>query len=742
MEEPTSSSLPRISSTQPSTHSSNGRLSIDSSSDSDAFINAFGERRQLKIAFFHLDLGLGGAEQLIVSAANGLQQRGHEVTIYTAYHDPQRAFPQTVDGTLHIVTYEFGPRVLWGRFHILLSIIRMLWVWFRVLIQPSERFDCVVNDQVSAINPLLRFLTNRSRDSKVVFYCHFPDLRLATDRSTWLRRLYRVPFDWVERCTTSPIFCDSILVNSHFTKQVVEDTFDPTGSESLGAVLRVIYPPIDIPPVQHRLNRFQERGFDNASSIIPKLTPLSEEGEKRGDDSLKENTGTDVKENTGTGVKENTAADVKENTGTDVIRRDSDLIKERLSRTLSRVKEGTEETMEATIQVAQFTDRTASNHFIPLTQPGEMRDTPKSSKAALPAPSNSVDTHLASPDLRCVQSLNLGFVSQPNITTLPPDDQALLKRLDMEISLSLAVPPLSVSTKAKMGLTRSLSCFVNSKQSDSSSSSAEKGSELTAASIFWRCVRLPAYGGDQDSNKNIQNHTGTKSDGATPTMCQSPFFVSLNRYERKKNIELCLRAFKEFLKMGAEDDDPRVGLLAKESRFVIAGGYDCRLSENKAYLTELQQLAFEHLRLSNHQVFFLCTIPDNLRWALLHQASAVVYSPSEEHFGIVPCEAMGLGTPVIACCSGGPIESVVTRGTADQTGWLCDPTPVAFGRAMMERTRLSLNANGLTSLAEVKANCVRRVDDLFSLSAFCNGLESVFFDKKYPIGEQESKKDN
>lgn len=55
-----------------------------------------------KVAFIHLDLGIGGAENLIVNAAKGLQSKGHDVSIYTAHHDPARAFKETVDGTLKV----------------------------------------------------------------------------------------------------------------------------------------------------------------------------------------------------------------------------------------------------------------------------------------------------------------------------------------------------------------------------------------------------------------------------------------------------------------------------------------------------------------------------------------------------------------------------------------------------------------------------------------------------------------
>lgn len=50
----------------------------------------------------------------------------------------------------------------------------------------------------------------------------------------------------------------------------------------------------------------------------------------------------------------------------------------------------------------------------------------------------------------------------------------------------------------------------------------------------------------------------------------------------------------------------------------------------------------------------------------------------DEHFGIVPIEAMAAYKPVIACNSGGPVESIKNG----ETGFLCDPTPQKFASAM------------------------------------------------------------
>lgn len=57
--------------------------------------------RSLKIIVLHLDLGIGGAEQLIVSVSKVVQELGHDVTLMTTHHDINHAFEETKpDGTL------------------------------------------------------------------------------------------------------------------------------------------------------------------------------------------------------------------------------------------------------------------------------------------------------------------------------------------------------------------------------------------------------------------------------------------------------------------------------------------------------------------------------------------------------------------------------------------------------------------------------------------------------------------
>ena len=63
----------------------------------------------MKIVFLHPDLGIGGAERLVVDAAVALKQKGHDVTVYPCMHPLTRrftshhgvkAFDETKDGPL------------------------------------------------------------------------------------------------------------------------------------------------------------------------------------------------------------------------------------------------------------------------------------------------------------------------------------------------------------------------------------------------------------------------------------------------------------------------------------------------------------------------------------------------------------------------------------------------------------------------------------------------------------------
>ncbi|KAF5839212.1 hypothetical protein DUNSADRAFT_1348 [Dunaliella salina] len=199
--------------------------------------------KKRNVAFLHPDLGLGGAERLIVDAALELVSAGHAVDIYTTYHDPQRCFEETrgSGGFGVTVAGDWFPRHIAGRFLALCAYIRcilaalyMAWLSFK----GKAQYDAVIVDQVSVVIPFLKHLTR----SRVLFYCHFPDMLLAQRRSQ-LKKLYRIPLDWVEQTTTG--HADLVLVNSAFTQGVFKKTFSRLAER--GIVPDVLHPAVPIP---------------------------------------------------------------------------------------------------------------------------------------------------------------------------------------------------------------------------------------------------------------------------------------------------------------------------------------------------------------------------------------------------------------------------------------------------------------------------------------------------------------
>ncbi|KAL4868099.1 hypothetical protein BDV12DRAFT_170350 [Aspergillus spectabilis] len=208
------------------------------------------------ITIIHPDLGIGGAERLILDVALALQSSGHKVTIYTSHRDPSHCFEEARDGTLDVRVRggEFFPAHVGGRFHVLLAIARQVCLTFSLLKELGARIpegeegdEVFIVDQVPACVPLLKtFGPSRSKGrQRILFYCHFPDQLLARRDEggsvllQTLKEVYRYPFDWFEGWAMSA--ADRVVANSRFTRGVVRDVF---GGERLGDV-RVVYPCVD-----------------------------------------------------------------------------------------------------------------------------------------------------------------------------------------------------------------------------------------------------------------------------------------------------------------------------------------------------------------------------------------------------------------------------------------------------------------------------------------------------------------
>jgi alpha-1,3/alpha-1,6-mannosyltransferase len=182
--------------------------------------------------------------------------------------------------------------------------------------------------------------------------------------------------------------------------------------------------------------------------------------------------------------------------------------------------------------------------------------------------------------------------------------------------------------------------------------------------------------------------------------------LSINRYERKKNLGLAVEALALLREQLSSDAFASL-------RLVIAGGYDDRLRENRETLLDLQALV-RRRRLEANVVFMRsCTEPERL--ALLSRCRCVVYTPANEHFGFVPLEAMAAGRPVVAVDSGGPRETV----RHEYTGLLCRPTPQAFADALARLITDPVAAERMGQAGRL------HVAQHFSLAAFGSRLEAI-----------------
>ena len=172
----------------------------------------------LRIGMLHPDLGIGGAERLVVDAAVQLQAAGHHVTLFTTHHDRSRCFEETRDGTLTVRVHgDFLPRQMGGRLLAWWAIVRMTYLSCVVALRYGP-FDVIFCDLVAHALPVLRKLSA----ARLVFYCHFPDQLLTPTRQGWYR-WYRLPIDRLEARAMGR--ADRILVNSQFTAEIFRRTF-------------------------------------------------------------------------------------------------------------------------------------------------------------------------------------------------------------------------------------------------------------------------------------------------------------------------------------------------------------------------------------------------------------------------------------------------------------------------------------------------------------------------------------
>lgn len=198
-----------------------------------------------------------------------------------------------------------------------------------------------------------------------------------------------------------------------------------------------------------------------------------------------------------------------------------------------------------------------------------------------------------------------------------------------------------------------------------------------------------------------------------------------------------------------------VSTFSKFSANYAIGGFDPRLADNVQTLTKLIELCavlglsvyiatstplpshLSHLQEDKpsqvaSNVTFLLNFTTTQRTALLQSTNtlALLYTPSNEHFGIGPVEGMVCGVPVLACESGGPVESIIPFPAGDlvdfanldpkPTGFLAAPTTAAFAAALLRIMHLSV-----AQRAELSSAAKARAREHFGMDAMCTGLRGV-----------------
>ena len=243
--------------------------------------------------------------------------------------------------------------------------------------------------------------------------------------------------------------------------------------------------------------------------------------------------------------------------------------------------------------------------------------------------------------------------------------------------------------------------------------------------VIYPCIDLHTYDTEKETKKeDLLNVKGLEK-LKDLNVNKMKVIVSLNRYERKKNLDLAVLSYIKYMEKYGNTD-------INGSCLIIAGGYDTFLKENIEVFNELNNyLDTDEKKKLN--IFFLKNIDNNERSILFRTANIVLYTPKFEHFGIVPIESMYCGAWVFANKSGGPMESVVDGKTGnlldneDPEKWADKINEMFSNRYNFER-RTCLNTEKL------KKELKEHVENNFSLKRMEEDLfkevQDIFKDKK------------
>lgn len=193
-----------------------------------------GDKKKPEIAFIHPDLGIGGAERLVLDVADALSSEGYRIKFITNHFDKNHCFDELKNEEYPVEVYgDWIPRSILGKCSALCAYIRMVYlvIVYILFLKKKEKPDLFFVDLIPIAIPFLKLAKE-----KVIYYCHHPDL-LASTPGGKLKQIYRKPIDWLELKATAR--ADMILVNSEYTASVFRKTFP-----GITHTIQIVYPTI------------------------------------------------------------------------------------------------------------------------------------------------------------------------------------------------------------------------------------------------------------------------------------------------------------------------------------------------------------------------------------------------------------------------------------------------------------------------------------------------------------------
>jgi glycosyltransferase involved in cell wall biosynthesis len=181
-------------------------------------------------------------------------------------------------------------------------------------------------------------------------------------------------------------------------------------------------------------------------------------------------------------------------------------------------------------------------------------------------------------------------------------------------------------------------------------------------------------------------------------------FLIPGRIMWTKNHELGIDAFVDLMTRRPD---------LREFNLTIAGFVD---EKSRPYIARLRDRAS-----GLGQIQFVESPSDQDLFNLYRSCFAVIYTPLNEDWGLVPIEAMAFEKPVIAVNRGGPLETV----RHGETGYLVNPDPKAFSAAM---ETLADNPELVRRMGEAGRQHVGR----FEWKHFCGALDD-YLDRVAPV---------